>query len=227
MDQKMLGDLFERIESKAVDTIEGVVVTHGTDTIEESAYYLDVALSPGSLVVFTGAQRRPNAPGADGPANLSTAVSAASELANRLFGGSYVAFNEEFHVARDVTKAHTHKLEGFESPGSGRSLPRSPERFRFHRRPGSRSTPIPPRKSESTVEVILNGIGIEDAQIGRALDAGVDGLVLEGTGLGNVAPGIVEAVEDAFDRAVPIVLTSRWHAGAVGAVYETAGGFRP
>jgi L-asparaginase len=76
MDQKMLGDLFRRIELKAVDTIEGVVVIPGTDTMEESAYYLDVALSPGSPVVFTGAQRRPNAPGADGPANLSTAVSA-------------------------------------------------------------------------------------------------------------------------------------------------------
>lgn len=107
MDRPILADICGRIDSMSTDA---VVITHGTDTMEESAYYLDVALSPDRPVVFTGAQRRPDEPGADGPANLSTAITAAIELATRSAGGCYVAFNEELHAARDVVKAHTHKL---------------------------------------------------------------------------------------------------------------------
>jgi len=216
--------VIQRIREEGSERVDGVVVTHGTDTMAEAAYYLDVALAADVPVVLTGAQRRPDELSADGPANLRAAVSAAAHPDLRKASGVYVAFNEELHAARDVVKSHTHKLETFSSPGKGPIAVFERGGIRFHREPGSRSTHIPALEPETTVEMIQSGLGVRGAQVERALDAGVDGLVVAGTGLGNVTPGMAGALDRAVNQGVPVVLTSRCHAGAVGGVYGTVGG---
>lgn len=222
LDQDTVAAVGKRV--RAAGDVDGVVVTHGTDTMAESAYYLDVALAPDVPVVFTGAQRRPDERSPDGPANLLTAVRAATRDELRDAGGVYVAFNEELHAARDVVKAHTHKLESFASPGKGPVAVFDREDVRFHRAPGSRSTHVPVLETDATVELVTSGIGVSGAAIDRALAAGVDGFVVAGTGVGNVSPGIAEAVDRALDQEVPVVVASRCHAGAVNGVYGTRGG---
>lgn len=223
MDPPTIAKIGRRVRERDEGT-SGVVVTHGTDTMAESAYYLDVGLAPDVPVVFTGAQRRPDECSPDGPANLGTAVTAALEPDVRASGGVYVAFNEELHAARDVVKTHTHKLETFGSPGKGPVAVFYRDGVRFHREPGSRSTHVPTLETDATVALIQSAVGVDGAPIHRALDEDVDGLVLDGTGLGNVSPGLAGAVDQALARDVPVVLTSRCHAGAVGGVYGTPGG---
>jgi L-asparaginase len=221
MDPSIISGVGRRIEDSDAD---GVVVTHGTDTMAVSAYYLDVALAPEIPVVFTGAQRRPDERSADGPANLRSALSGVLHDAVRAAGGVYVAFNDELHAARDAVKTHTHKLESFSSPGKGPVAVFDREGLRFHREPGSRSTHVPALETDAVVEVIRSGVGVSGTPLDRAIDDGVDGVVLEGTGLGNVTPDLAAAVDRALEQGIPVVLTSRCHEGAVNGVYGTPGG---
>ena len=204
-------------------TADAVVVTHGTDTIEETAYHLDLALSVPTPIVVTGSQRRLDEPSSDAPANLLAAVRAATDDRLRNAGGVYVAFNDELHAARDVTKAHTSALETFESPGKGPVATLTRETIRFHREPGSRSASIPALESTAYVPVVSTGQGVDATTFSAVVDAGADGVVVAGTGLGNVTASLGEAIVGVADE-VPVVVTSRCHAGAVEAVYGTPGG---
>jgi len=223
MDTDIVADVARHV--READAVDGFVITHGTDTMAESAYYLDAGLAPDAPVVFTGAQRRPDEVSADGPANLRAAVAAATHPDIRAAGGTYLAFNEELHAARDVVKAHSHKLETFESPGKGPVAVRTREGFRFHREPGSRSTHVPGLDADATVATVTSGLGVGGGPVHRTC-AEVDGLVVAGTGLGNVTPGLADAVDRALDDGIPVVVASRCHAGGVAGVYGTAGGGR-
>jgi L-asparaginase len=111
-----IADVGDAAAVAAADGADGVVVTHGTDTMEETAYVLDLTRDLDIPVVVTGAQRRPDEISPDGPANLVAAMRAASDDRIRKAGGVYVAFDMELHAARDVTKAHTSALDTFTSP---------------------------------------------------------------------------------------------------------------
>jgi L-asparaginase len=214
-----------RAAERAVDDgADGVVVTHGTDTMEESAYLLDSTLDLDAPVVFTGAQRRPDQVSPDGPSNLLTAVRAAVHDRISSRGGVYVAFDEELHAARDVTKTHTSALATFASPNAGPVATFRPGPVRFYRDPGRRCVHVPVREPTARVEVVTTGIGVDAEAVERALDADVDGLVLEGTGLGNTTSALGDAVGRAVGRGVPVVVTSRCGAGGVAPVYGTPGG---
>ena len=216
------------IAREAIDAAEegtgGVVVTHGTDTIEESAYYLDLVLDLDIPVLFTGAQRRPDEVSPDGPANLLCAIRAASHDFFAGAGGVYVAFDEEIHAAREVTKTHTSALDTFDSPGACPVAEFSHAGLRTHREPGSRSASIDALETTRAVAMVTSGAGVSGAGVRRALDVGIDGIVLEGTGLGNVTGPIGESVAEAIDQGVPVVITSRCVGGAVAPVYGGAGG---
>lgn len=210
------------------DEVDGVVVTHGTDTMEESAYYLDLTLPVDVPVVFTGAQRRPDEPGADGPSNLLTAVRAASHDRLRAAGGVYVAFDEQLHAARDVTKVHTRKLNAFASPEKGPVSAFTRNGVRFYREPGSRSRTfrVAPSEPGGTVPMVKSGLDVGAAGVEHALERDADGIVLEGTGLGNATSAIGDAVAGAIQEGVPVVVTSRCLAGPTAPVYGTPGGGR-
>lgn len=214
-------DLAERAREVASE-VDGVVVTHGTDTMEESAYHLDLALELDIPVVFTGAQRRPDEVSADGPANLVTSFRAAAH--DEIRSGVYIAFNEELHAARDVTKAHTRKLETFESPDKGPIAQFTRDDVRLYREPGSYSESIDALRTDKTVSIISSGQGMSDRQLRFAIEKGDDGIVLNGFGLGNTSETLSHAVRDAIDGGIPVVVTSRSHAGPLSAIYGNGGG---
>lgn len=202
--------------------VDGVVVTQGTDTMEETAYLLDLLADYEVPVVLTGAQRRDDEVSADGPANLLAAVRTAVHEA--FADGVYIAFNEEVHAARDVTKAHTSKLEAFESPERGSIATLSRETVRLHRDPGSETPTLPVTDLSASVSIVDSGLGADATALERVLSGGTDGIVLRATGLGNVAADLGEAIPGIIDRGIPIVVASRCHAGSTGAVYATPGG---
>jgi len=223
MDPEAVVTLGERAREVASD-VDGVVVLHGTDTMEESAYYLDLGLDLDVPVVFTGAQRRPDEVSPDGPANMIAAVQAASSDLLAGHGGVYVAFNDEIHAARDVTKSHTSKLETFESPGKGPVAERTRSGLRPFRRPGSRTIDLPLQTTTARIEMIKSAIDVGKWPVEAAREAGVDGLVVEGTGIGNVSEELGRALVTALKNGLLVVITSRCHAGAVQPVYGTPGG---
>ncbi|MFC4450097.1 asparaginase [Halorussus aquaticus] len=229
VDFEIMATVAERAREAVEDGADAVVVTHGTDTMAETAYFLDLTCSLSVPVVVTGAQRRLDEPSSDAPANLLAAVRAGTH--RRVDDGVYLAFDDELHAARDVRKVHTHKLAAFASPNDGPVATLTRDAVRFHRDPASESVHLPVADGAASVEVpdarveiVVSAAGVDGAQVERAVEAGADGIVIAGTGLGNTTGELGAAVVDAIDAGVPVVLTSRCGAGTTGAVYGTAGG---
>jgi len=198
--------------------VDGVVVTHGTDTLAETARYLDLTCE--SPVVVTGAQRRPDEPGSDGPTNLTTAVRAAAH--ERVSGGSFVAFDEELHAAATVRKSHTCALDTFRSPEAGPIARFTRRRTHWYRNPeGSETTfPVPEPDEHPTVPLVVSASGVGGAAFTDA-ERRADGIVVAGTGLGNTTASLGNAIAEA---TCPVVVTSRCHVGPSEPIYGTAGG---
>jgi L-asparaginase len=209
---------------------DAIVVTHGTDTMAETAYFLDLTRSLPVPVVLTGAQRRLDEPSSDAPSNLLGAVRAATH--RRVEEGVFLAFDDELHAARDVRKVHSHKLAAFASPNDGPVATLTRDGVRFHREPRSESVHLPVTETDADtdagddtrVEMVVSAAGVDGQQVERALESGADGLVVAGTGLGNTTTELGEAIADAVEEGTPVVLTSRCGAGSTGAVYGTPGG---
>ncbi len=211
-------------EAAATSGTDGIVVTHGTDTMEESAYFADLTLGESVPVVFTGAQRRPDEPSADGSANLINAVRAAVSDPLTAAGGAYVVFNDQVHGADQVTKGHTSRLDTFRSPNGGPLATIDRKRVRYHHEPSPHAPSYAPVVPEADVRVVPSGAGVGRDPIDDALAAGVDGIVVEGTGLGNTTTAIGKAIADATADGVPVVVSSRCVAGATTPVYGGDGG---
>lgn len=223
MDFETLADVAQTVRTVVADGVDGVVIPHGTDTMEESAYYLDLTLDLDVPVVLTGAQRRPDEISPDGPANLLLAIRAASHGDFRGAGGIYVAFSEAVHAARDVTKVHTSEVDAFDSPNAGPVAAFGRSGMQLFREPGSRSPTIPVDRPETVVRMVKTGIGVDGHQIDCALEDNADGIVVEATGLGNTTGAISDAVATGVDH-IPVVVTSRCVAGATAPVYGGPGG---
>ncbi|EMA54296.1 asparaginase [Halococcus salifodinae] len=204
-------------------TVDGVVVTHGTDTMEETAYYLDVALQPETPVYLTGAQRRPDETGSDAAANLQTAFRAAAAFEAEAATGTFVVFNEEVHAAREATKSHTTKLETFRSPNTGPVATFDHAGAWVHRPPTSETDAVLATDLDATVYVLKSGIGVRGDLLDAALDRGADGVVLEATGIGNTTKEFGRAVRDATAE-IPVVVASRCFAGRTTPLYGSVGG---
>ncbi|NHN58718.1 MULTISPECIES: asparaginase [Halorussus] len=229
VDFEVMAAVADRARAAAEAEADAVVVTHGTDTMAETAYFLDLTCSLPVPVVLAGAQRRLDEPSSDAPANLLAAVRAATHP--RVDSGVFLAFDDQLHPARDVRKVDTHRLAAFASPNDGPVATLTRDEIRFHREPTSESVSIPNtgesgsvEAPDARVELVLSAAGVDGAQVARAVDAGADGVVVAGTGLGNATSELGEAVVDAIDADVPVVLTSRCARGATGAVYGTPGG---
>ena len=193
---------------------DGVVITQGTDTIEESSWVLDLCCQSSMAVVMTGAMRNPTQPGADGPANLLAAVQvAASDVAKGT--GTLVVFNDQIHAARFVQKTHASNVGTFASPSCGplgwmsEGEPILPMRLHSLQHFTDVLDLTPPK-----VPIIKPGLGDGDYLVKAALDAGIGGLVLEASGGGHTSPCIANALGQATSR-IPAVLSSRTKAGSV------------
>jgi L-asparaginase len=218
-----LEDLARTIGALAAAGHRGIVVTQGTDTIEETAFTLDRLLAIDTPVVVTGAMRNPTLPGADGPANLLAAVQVAiSEEARGQ--GCLVVMNDEIHAARFVRKVHTSSPAAFTSPQAGAMGWIVEGRVRF----GARTMAVPairltvPRAAR--VALLTATLGDDGALVDAATRAGFDGMVVEATGGGHVAPGVAAALERACGQ-MPVVLASRTGTGeTLARTYGFAGG---
>lgn len=191
----------------------GAVVVQGTDTIEESAFLLDLLHADDRPVVVTGAMRGAATAGADGPANLLAAVTVAASQAARGLG-SLAVLNDEVHAARFVRKGHTALPSAFTSPNGGPMGVLAEGRLRLLSRVAR--GPALPLPAGPLPPVALLGWGMgEDGRLLAALPGlGYRGAVIEGMGAGHVPEGAVEAVA-ALARHMPVVLASRCWAGPV------------
>ena len=205
-------DLFEvaaTIETLAVD---GVVVTQGTDTIEETAYLLDLVTAGAMPIVVTGAMRNASMAGADGPANVLAAIrTAASTEAQGM--GCVVVFGEEIHAARWVRKTHATSPTAFTSyPGPIGYV--AEDRVRILARPNTAPT-IAPQGATASARTAVFTVGIgEDGTLLHVLGDHVDGLVVAAFGAGHVPMACVDALTDLAKR-MPVILATRTGSGPV------------
>jgi L-asparaginase len=202
--------------------VAGVVVTHGTDTMEESCYLADLLLQSDKPAVFTGAQRAHDDPNPDGPGNLLGAVrTAAAPVARGL--GAVICFADQIHAARDVTKVSASALATFQSYDKGALGEIDAGRVVIHRRPVRRRT-FTVDRLETRVPLIRLYLGFDVALVEAALERGASGLVIEAFGRGNGPAALVPIVREAVAAGVPVVVTSRCPTGRVEPIYGKGGG---
>jgi L-asparaginase len=204
--------LIARSACEEAATGRGVVVTHGTDTLEEVAFLCDLIHGGETPIVFTGAMRAASAPSADGPANLLDAafVAATRETAGL---GVLVAFAGELHAARGVRKADSTALAAFSSPKLG-ALGRLEEgRLRLDRTV-ERQPPIPVEHLSAWVPILPAPLGEDGALVDCAVRSGADGLVAVALGAGHLPPPFLDALRGA-DARIPVVATVRPKRGAI------------
>jgi L-asparaginase len=206
------------------DEVAGVVVTQGTDTIEETSYLIDRLVPSGKAVVVTGAQRATDEPDSDGPRNIRDAICVAADPAAGGCG-ALASFAGRIHAARDVQKVHTSAADPFESPGYGAIGEVDVGVVRIRRRP-QRRPPFPhtPDALDARVDLIRLYAGSDDRLIRAAVDAGAAAIVLEGTGRGNANDVVARSVADAVRAGVLVAVCSRCLAGRVEPIYGRGGG---
>jgi len=209
-----------------VDGADGVVVTHGTDTTEETAFLLDLVHDDPRPVVFTGAQRSADDPSSDGPANLRDAVLIAASAAAQCLG-VLVVFDGTVHAARGARKVHTLASSPFADPDLGPVGHVVLGELVVHRVP---LRPAALRGVHGLGAVRVDIVALYPGSDGTALDAhvsaGARGLVLEAPGLGNSHLFVADAVRRHVAAGVVVLLSTRVHAGPVQAVYGGGGGGR-
>ncbi len=204
--------------------VDGVVVTHGTDSLEESAYLVARSVATQKPVIFTGAMRTSSDLGWDGPGNLGAAVRVAVEPESRRFG-VLVVMSDRVYSALDVTKAHTHLLDAFDSPGLGPVGVVDDGRVIYRRALAAPWPVLSPPELATPVDIVYAFAGADSRLIDASRSSGV-ALVVAAMGRGNVPPDMVGGIARwiADDKAV--VITSRAQRGRVGCTYGYAGGGR-
>lgn len=209
-------DLVELISEAgrwAADGVSGIVVTQGTDTIEETAFALDLLWRHDIPLVVTGAMRNPMLAGADGPANLLGAVVTAASPSTRDLG-CVVVMSDEIHAARWVRKTHTTSPAAFQSPGAGSIGFLAEGHAHVRHRPPRRCLPSGSAVVAEVRTAVIPMVLGDDGELLRRVDVGFDGLVVAGFGVGHVPATTVEILSRlAADR--PVVLTSRIGTGPV------------
>jgi len=223
MTVERMWDLRNRIRDHlARPEVTGVVVTHGTDTLEETAYLVARSLPRKEPVAFTGAMRTVSDLGWDGPANLLEAVRVAACPEARGFGVMVVISGQIF-TALDVTKTNTHLLDAFESPGFGPLGVLDEGELILHREIPLMPPIISPDELGTPVDIIFVSAG-SDARLLDASRECARGVVIAAMGRGNVPPALVPAIERWMTDGKPVVITSRTQGGRVGHTYGYAGG---
>lgn len=212
-------------EALSAPDVDGVVVTHGTDTLEETAYLLDLAHDDARPVVFTGAQRAADNEAPDGPGNVADAVTVAAspDARNR---GVLVSFAGAIHAARGVRKQHTIALQPFGAPETGPvgSVQNGQVAFTSPPKP-RRILAAPGERFDSTrVDLVCVYPGVGAGLLRAAHSNGADGVVIVGTGAGNTTPAMIPAIRELVGQGLLVALGTRAVAGPVVALYGGGGG---
>jgi L-asparaginase len=214
--------LAESVKEKlADDEIGGAVITHGTDTLEETAYLLDLAVNSDKPIVFVGAMRNSSELSWDGPGNLRSAVRVAIDPNARGLG-VIVAMNDLLIAAADAIKTNTESIGTFQSRDSGPIGIVDKDRVIVMRQPFRREQ-IETGRIEERVDVIKMFAGADGRFIEFAVGDGARGLVIEALGRGNVTVASLPAIERAIGKGIPVVITSRCPSGRVLDTYAYEG----
>jgi len=202
---------------------QGVILTHGTDTLEETAYYLDLVLHECGPVILTGSQLPPEEIASDALRNLedSFKVALSEESQDK---GVLVVFNSKIYAASEVIKVHTSNLDAFAAPGWG-PIGCLDEKEVIYKRVAKKGVKLPLGESQRKPKVymISFALGMDGYLIEKVLESGVDGLVLEGFGRGQIPLEAVDQVENAINKGIPVILTTRCYEGSVKGVYDYRG----
>lgn len=202
--------------------LDGVVITHGTDTLEETAYFLDLTTRFNFPIVLTGAMRSSNELGADGVYNLVEAVRVAcEEQAHEK--GVLVVMNDEIHCAFNITKTSTSSVNTFQSPQYGPIGLVTKKMVLIQQAPIKRQF-VEIDQLNKRVAMLKVYAGMDGDLLDFIIDANYDGIVLEGLGQGNVPPIIAEKIERIIEKNIPVVLVSRCFNGIAEGVYGYKGG---
>lgn len=223
----MTPDLMHELAKKVDEEMasyDGIVITHGTDTLEESAYMLDLILHTRKPVVFTAAMRSGTELGLDGPRNIVGAVRVATdeESYNK---GVLVVLNDEIDAARDVVKTDSGKTDSFVTPSYGLLGIIDPDKVLYFRDTIIKEK-IHTDKLETNIDLIKCISGMDDRYIEASIAHGAKAIVLEAFGRGNVPRDIVPSIRKALEAGVMVVISSRTYTGRVTAEYGYEGGGR-
>lgn len=201
--------------------LDAAIVTHGTDTLEETAYLLDLRHTLPKPIAVVGAIRNSSELGYDGPANLRAALR--TVIHPKAQGqGVFVILNQMIHAASEVTKTSTQQIETFQSPLFGPLGLVDDDRILFARQLTHRAI-IAAEQFDHRVDILAMYAGADSRLLDHAREGGAHGLVIEGTGRGNVPPAAVPGVQRALDEGIAVVVASRCSTGRILDTYAYAG----
>lgn len=201
--------------------VDGIIVTHGTDTLEETAYLLDLTINSKKPIVVIGAMKTSSEEDWDGPKNLLDAIRICNNK-NSNGMGVLVCLSGEINAASEVTKTHTENVETFHSLNFGSLGFVDKEMVWFNRAPKKLEC-IQTEKIVGNVDIIKVYAGMKDRLFKLSADSNIDGLVVEALGVGNVPPPAFEGIKYVIDQNIPVVLVSRCPMGETLDTYSYEG----
>jgi L-asparaginase len=213
--------LAKRVNDVLAGDTDAVVITHGTDTMEETAYFLSLVVSSDKPIVLVGSMRPATAIGADGPANLYNAVALAADPQS-VGRGPLVILNDTIHYAREAQKTHTTRLDTFQSPNRGIAGMMNTGKAYFYNRDLTKTSSRAPFPIESLsldklpyVEIVYSYANFSGGLINDAVKDGAKGIILAGVGDGNTTDAALEALKKAAKEGVVVARSSRVGSGIV------------
>jgi len=202
--------------------LQGIIITHGTDTLEETAYFLDLTVKDTRPVILTASQRDASERDSDGPRNLYNAMRIALDPQAKE-RGVLIALNEEIHAARDVRKLHTSHVDAFSSGELGSLGSIDNDEVIWHRKPEPTIKFALPTQLAKVI-ICKAYTGMEARTLEAMVDSQVRGIVIEAFGRGNLPPEVVPAISHLTAQGMPVVITSRCLFGRTSPQYGYPGG---
>lgn len=215
--------LKERIARAIQENIDGVVITHGTDTLEETAYFLDLTLNTNIPIILTGAMRSSNELGADGLTNLQNAILVALNDHSKQ-KGVLVVMNDEIHTAKFVTKTHTTNVATFQTPTFGPIGLISHHKVLYFQSLITTETYDVDQLVHNNIVLLKAHSGMDSFLLNILADSHLDGVVIEALGAGNLPPKTLAGIQKLLQLRIPIVLVSRAFNGITQDIYDYLGG---
>ncbi len=222
MTPELMLDLSKKIKNFVdQENVDGIIVTHGTDTLEETAYFMDLTVKTEKPIVVIGAMKTSSEPDWDGPRNLVDAIRICNNENSKGLG-VLVCLNGEINSASEVTKTHTEDIETFMSLDFGSLGFVEKGKVVFNRLPRKLET-IETDEIDSNVDLIKVYAGMNEKFFKLSANSGVHGVVIEAMGVGNVPPPAFEGIKYIVKKNIPVVLVSRCPAGETLDIYGYPG----
>ena len=219
---EIMMELSKQLKRKLAEKkYDGIVVTHGTDTLEETAYLIDLTIKTEIPIVFTGSMKNSSEPNWDGPKNLIDSIQVCLNENSKGIG-TLVCMHGEVNAASEVTKIFSNEFETFQSLDFGMLGFVQKGRVVYNRLPRFLEI-INTNKINTNVDLLTVYAGMDEKFFTHSADSGADGLVIEALGVGNVPPAAFNGVEYVIKKNIPVVLVSRCPAGETDYIYSYPG----